>query len=71
MLQEWLQAVGSNYHSVAWKAEEGPRWGWEGTTPRCTPPPCTSPLHAHGVLHACCCQLGSALTQADGMQCVY
>lgn len=38
MLQEWLQAVGSNYHSVAWKAEEGPRWGWEGTTLRCTPP---------------------------------
>ncbi|XP_052523306.1 inactive glycosyltransferase 25 family member 3 isoform X1 [Tympanuchus pallidicinctus] len=24
MLQEWLQAVGSNYHSVTWKAEEGP-----------------------------------------------
>lgn len=56
MLQEWLQAVGSNYHSVAWKAEEGPRCGQGGDNPVLRPPPCTSPLCAQGVfagLFAC------------------
>lgn len=29
MLREWLEAVGKDYHSVAWKVQEEPRSDWE------------------------------------------